>query len=280
MKMRQENPFKLFFCILLQITLLAACNLAPSVPEMDQAATATQTPTITPTIVWFPPTPTLAPQPTSAPISDQNLKPGVGALRIKDDFQSTENWNRETTPRGNIVPGNGKLTLVVQSPKGELYSIRKDTSVDNFYAEATFTANLCQGDDMTGMIFRTNGESSYYRYLVDCNGRVTAQVVIGGTPTAMHDWAPSGELIAGLPAPFKLGVWASKDVLRFFINDQFQFEAARGTYVYGGIGFYARAAGDPSLSVSISDFSVYDVSASPLQTLTSPVVAPTITPVH
>lgn len=280
MKERFIVQSRLIICAILAMALLAACSLAPMNNAANPEPTATETPTITPTIVWFPPTPTLAPQPTATSTPEQDLKPGVGELFFKDDFQNSDHWTRESTARGNIIPGDGKLTLSVMASKGELTAIRLDTQVDNFYAEANIKVNLCQGDDMAGMIFRTAGTNSYYRYLVDCNGRVTAQVVYSGAPTAMQDWTPSGELISGLPLPFKLGVWASKNVMRFFINDQYQFEIDRSAFLNGGIGFYARAGEEPSLSVSIDDLAVYKVLPSTAQTLTPQVPSPTVTPAH
>ncbi len=249
---------------------LAGCSSLQTPTENSATATITPIPTETPTIVWFPPTPTLAAPPTNTPMPDTDLKPGIGALLFTDTFETTEFWQQVSTANGNIAVGGGKLTLAVLAPKATLQTFRTNTTLDNFYAEVTMTPNLCQGDDTLGILFRTNGADSYYRYLLDCKGRVSAQVVIGGAPTDMQAWTPSGELLSGLPSPVKLGIWASRDVLRFFINDQYQFEVTRGTYIKGGIGFYARAASDSALSVSFSNLSVYQVAVGDVKTLTPP----------
>jgi len=209
-------------------------------------------------------------------MSQQDLLPGLGPLIYEDKFADPDLWQSEKTQNGNIVAGDGELTLAVLAPKAVLQAFRRDPGVSDFYAEVTVTANLCHGDDLIGLLFRTNGTDSY-RYLIDCNGRAAAQVVINSAPTFMQDWTASGDLRAGQPSPVKLGVWASGNTLRFFINDQFQFEVSRGVYLNGGIGLYARAASDSTLSVSFSDLAVYQVSASGAQTPgpTSAPVTPT-----
>jgi hypothetical protein len=278
MNLLKLQSLRLLICAGLILAMLAACSPSTNGQQNAQQPTVTQTATVTPTVVWFPSTPTLAVQSTPTAAPDQVLKPGVGALLFKDDFQTADHWERVVSTQGNIIPGDGKLNLSVRSNRGELVALRKDTVLDNYYAEVTVQVNLCQGEDVLGMVFRTNGQNSYYRYLVDCNGRETAQVVIGGAPTPLYDWAPSGELVTGLVKPFTLGVWASKDMLRFFINDQLQFEVQRGTYLSGGIGFYVRSAGNPILSVAFDDLSVYDVSPTASQTITPALVTPSATP--
>ena len=262
-------------CVLMVAVLLAACS--PADVQTTPTPTVTQTAEATPTVVWFPPTSTLIPQPTATPAPQEDLKPGIGALLFNDDFQDSSVWPRQTMPAGNIASANGKLTLSVQSARATLQATRAGTQLDNFYAEVTATVNFCQGDDMIGVLFRTGGENSHYRFLVDCQGRTALQVVIGGTPTFLQDWTASGELLSGLPQPFKIGIWANRDDLRLFINDQFQFKVSRGTYLSGSIGFYARAAGEPPLSVSFDPISVYALSPQPGQTAT-PGILSTSTP--
>lgn len=264
--------------MLILAMLLAACS--PVDVQMTSTPTATQTAEATPTIVWFPPTPTPLPQPTATPAPQEDLKPGIGALLFSDDFKDSNAWSRQTLPAGNIASANGKITLSVQSARATLQTIRAGTQLDNFYAEVTATVNLCQGDDMIGLLFRTGGENSYYRFLVDCQGRTALQVVIGGTPTFLQDWTASGELLGGLPQPFKIGIWANRDDLRLFINDQFQFKVSRGTYLSGSIGFYARAAGDPPLSVSFDHLAVYALSPQPGQTATPGTLSTSTPPSH
>jgi len=243
--------------------LLSACS--PQPPAVD-SGTPTQTlvPSVTPTIDWFPATPTVSIQSTRTPGPQEDLLPGVGSLIYSDIFEEPELWQYDQTKNGNIVVGEGELTLAVLAPNAVLQTFRRDPVLTDFFAEVTVTANLCQGEDLIGLLFRTNGTDSY-RYLIDCSGRTSAQVVINGAPTFMQDWAVSGELLPGLPSPVKLGVWASKNTLRFFINDRLQFEVSRGVYLNGGLGFYARTASDSTLSVSFSDLSVYEVSASATQ---------------
>lgn len=278
MKRKSQVQRWVILAALLLVGMSTACSALPADSANLPVSTSTAAATITPTVVWFPPTATLIPPLTPTPMPAQDLKPGIGQLLFSDAFQTAESWPVGATPAGNIAVSAGKLTLSVQTPKSTLQALRMNPTLDNFYAETTVTANLCQGDDMLGILFRAYSDTSTYRYLIDCNGRVSAQVVIGGAPTFMQDWTTSGELRTGLLNPVKLGLWVSGDVMRFFINDQFQFEATRETLASGGIGFYARAASDSALSVSFSDFSVYQVSSSNIQTLTPHPLSPSATP--
>ncbi len=242
--------------------ILSAC--APQGDQSGEIATDTPIPSPTPTIEWFPPTPTIPIPPTPTPDTQPESLPGVGDLIYTDTFDESSLWTSDQAQaqNGNIAFAGSELTLAVLAPKATLQTFRRDPVLTDFYAEVTVTANLCQGSDAVGLLFRTNGNDSY-RYLIDCSGMVSAQVVINGAPTPMQDWIGSGELLQGLPAPVKLAVWASKNTLRFFINDQFQFEINRNVYVSGGIGLYARAASDSALSVSFSNLSVYQVAGTP-----------------
>jgi len=253
--------------------LFAACS--PSLSPVDSGnPTETIVPSATSTIDWFPATPTLSIQSTRTPVPQADLLPGVGSLIYSESFEEPGLWQYDQTKNGNIVIGDGELTMAVLAPKAVLQTFRRDPVLTDFFAEVTVTANLCQGDDLIGLLLRTNGTDSY-RYLIDCKGNTSAQVVINGAPTFMQDWTASGELRAGLPAPVKLGVWASRNTLRFFINGQLQFEVSRGVYLNGGIGLYARAASDSTLSVSFSELAVYQVSESAAQTATPVVSTPT-----
>lgn len=269
--MERKRIFRILSCILVAV-FTAACSIQGTPVPVEPLFSPTPSLTTTSTIVWFPATATSTPQPTVTPMPAQDLKPGIGSLLFEDNFQNSENWNKQITSNGNVVPGGGELTLAVQSSKGSLTTIRQNTTVSNFYAEATVNASLCKGDDMAGFLFRSASDQSYYRYLVDCNGRVSAQVVIGTAPTPMRDWVSSSQLQPGLPYKFTMGVWAYGNVMRFFINGEMQFEITRDLYRSGGLGFYARAAGDSPLTMNFSQLKVYEVQ------LSAPLVSPTPTP--
>ena len=251
--------------------LAAACGIQGSPTPVVLMFSPTPSLTTTSTIVWFPATATSTPQPTATPVPTQDFKPGLGSVLYEDTFNDMENWKKQIIADGNIAPGGGELTLAVQAPKGSLTAFRANTTVNNFYAEVTVNASLCRGDDMAGIVFRSVGDQSYYRYLVDCNGRVSAQVMIGNTPTFMRDWVGSSQLQPGLPYEFTMGVWAYGNVMRFFINGEMQFEVTRDLYRSGGLGFFARASGDSPLTMNFSNLKIYEL------LLAAPLTSPTPT---
>lgn len=268
---------RIFICIILFVVISSsACSPQGNVTPVEYLSSPTASLTASPTIDWFPATPTSTMRPTETPAPTADLKPGVGSLLFEDTFQNEVDWVEQKTASGNVALGSGELTLAVQAPKGNLVAFRNNTTVSDFYTEVTVNASLCKGEDMAGFIFRSVGSQSYYRYLVDCNGRVAAQVVIGNTPTFMRDWAASSQLQPGLPYKFTMGIWAVKNVMRFFINGELQFEITRDLFRSGGLGFSARAASDSPLTINFSDLKVYSVNlTTPLTSLTPPV---TLTP--
>ena len=98
---------------------------------------------------------------------------------------------------------------------------------------------------------------SYYRFMINCSGRISLQQVAGGTPTTLVDWISTNQVQQGLNNPIKIGVWVYGNNLKIYLNDQLQMEVVNSTFYSGGIGFFAKAAGDSPISVSFSDIKVY-----------------------
>jgi hypothetical protein len=67
-------------------------------------------------------------------------------------------------------------------------------------------------------------------------------------------------VLPGAPQTFLLGVLASGNELRFFVDDAYQFSVIDDAFSSGGVGLFARATGDTPVSVSYSDLKVYNLS--------------------
>jgi hypothetical protein len=242
------------FGLAMTLLLVACLPLNSTPPTETPVATDTRIPTST--IVWFPPseTPTLLAFPTYT--ATPEMSPGIGAETLSDDFSDDSVWDTATSNQGSAAISHNRLTLVVQ-PKYYLASMRHELIVSDFYAEITARPSLCRGEDNYGLVVRGIG-SSFYRFVIACNGQVRAERISGGTKLAIHEPVASGDAPAA-PGEVRIGVWAVGGDMRLFLNGRYQFSVTEGTFPSGGLGVFVRSAGDTPATITFSDLKVYDV---------------------
>jgi hypothetical protein len=253
------NRWLLLLALLLLSIMVAAC--LPDVPEPVPTLpleTATPTPDLTDTIVWFPPTATYTPAPTRESTPTPELRPLEGDVILIDTFTEREGWQVARSVVGSIAYGQDELTLAVSSPRGLLVSFRSAPALADFYLEVNVEPNLCRGSDAYGLLLRAQSSGDYYRLLLNCNGEVRFERLMNSRSLPLHDWIGSG-LPPGGMIPARLGVWALKDEMRVFVNGVHQFTVRDKTWNGGQIGVFARSAGDTPLTVSFSQLEVYTV---------------------
>jgi hypothetical protein len=244
--------------------LLASCIPAPVKPEVEPSATptASASPQPTSTIVWFPPTPTATPIPTLGLQPTPDLRPGIGDILLEDDFSSRTGWNTSKNDIGSIAFGIKELTIAISQPKGSLLSLYTPSPPENFYLEITVSPSLCRGADTYGMLLRAASTFDYYQFAISCEGQLRLDQYKNGKLNApIQAWTPSGQVAPGSPQVLRLGVWALKDEIRFFINDTYQF-TARGLPARGGqIGIFAHSGGTTALTVNYSNLVLRSLAA-------------------
>jgi hypothetical protein len=240
---------------------LSACLPASMpLPPTETPTPLPPTETPTPTIVWFPPTATFTPLPTTTrsitPTVD--VSPRYGSLIFADDFEKTELWTTGRGPAGSVAFGKGELSLVVNRSRGYLSSLRQETALDSFYLEITASPSICRDGDEYGLLVRVASPNDFFRFGLTCRGETRLDRVIGGQAAAPHPPNLSGAVPPGAPSSSRLGVWALGKELRFYVNGQYQFAVTDASLPSGGIGVFARAVGDDSVTVNFSDLSVYE----------------------
>jgi hypothetical protein len=247
---------------LVVISLLAAVAflatsclpMGPIVLTPTPEPTVTATPTAT--IVWFPPsaTPTLLQVPTytGTPV----MSPGIGARILSDNFSDDSPWDTAVADNASAAIGRNRLSLAVQ-PGFYLSSMRRELPLSDFYAEITARPSLCRGDDNYGVIARGVG-SSFYRFVLTCNGEIRAERISGGTRLPIFDPVPSGD-VARPPGEVRIGLWAVGEEMRLFLNDRYQFSVRDPKFPIGAFGVFVRSNGEEPVSVTFSDLEVYDV---------------------
>jgi hypothetical protein len=242
----------LLFCGFVSLVACIPVNLI----EPTETPIPTRTETPTPTIVWFPPSATstqlLIPTPTGTP----EMNPGVGRVLLEDDFSDKEVWDIATSESGSAAINRNRLTLAVQ-PGYYLASMRREFPLSDFYAEITARPSLCRGEDNYGLVVRGVG-SSFYRFVLACNGMIRAERIAGGTRLPLQEPIPSGDA-PGAPGEVRMGIWAVGNELRLFLNGRYQFRVVDPSFPTGAIGVFVRAAGDTPVTITFSDLAVYEV---------------------
>lgn len=261
--MRRFIPFLLFIGFL----LLGACLPSEAIPPTE-APLPSDTPPPSPTIVWFPPsaTPTLKTLPTYT--STPEMSPGIGAVILSDDFSSASVWDTASSPQGSAAISRNRLTLAAE-PGVYLVSMNREMTLGNFYAEITARPSLCRGDDSYGIIIRSTGDS-FYRFTLTCNSMISAERYRSSIRLLMQPPTPSGDAPPGAPGEVRIGIWAVGSEMRLFLNDRFQFSISDPSSPTGSFGVFVRGAGDTPVSVTFSDFIVYDVDYVPPTRTPSP----------
>lgn len=241
--------------MLLLVTTLVAClpvNLAP--PTVTPSPTETPAPTAT--IVWFPPSATATQRAVPTYTATPDMNPGIGRITLEDDFSDEEVWDIARSDGGSASIHRNRLTLAVQ-PGYYLASMRRELPLSDFYAEITARPSLCRGDDHYGLVVRGVG-SSFYRFVLACNGMIRAERISGGTRLPLLEPVPSGDA-PGAPGEVRMGIWAVGSEMRLFLNGRYQFSVSDPSFPAGALGVFVRAAGDTPVTVIFSDLAVYEV---------------------
>ncbi len=247
---------------LLGLTACGGLFQTSATPTPSSLPTATQT--VTPTIVWFPPTETNTPIPTQIVVPTPEGHPGLREVLFSDNFDEPELWDTAVSNTASALVESNRLTLAISKPGIAILSLRKEPVLRDFYAEITASLSLCRGKDQYGLLVRVQSGSDYYRYVVNCASQVRLERVRSSQPYPVQDWLPSGDAPPGSPGEVKLGVWAVGSEMRFFLNDRYQFTVRDPLFWQGMLGVFAQSAGNDPVTASFSNLVVYAVSyASP-----------------
>jgi hypothetical protein len=266
----------------LQGISLSSCNglLPPPIrPTETNTPVPTATETITPTIVWFPPTFTPTPLTTRINQPTPDLRPGLQPVLLEDDFSQPGAWQTFKTNAGVVAYGKKELSIAVSAPKMTLSSLRSGPVLTDFYLQMKTAPSLCRGTDTYGLLLRASSTIDGYRLMLACNGQIRLERIKAGQVIPLQDWVPSGQVPPGAPLEVTVGVWFVQSEVRIFINDIYQFSVRDPVFPSGKIGVFARSAGDTPLTVVFSELTVQRVVAVLPSITPTPSRTPTRTPI-
>lgn len=239
------------------VLLLVSCSSINDWLAVSTPIPLTETPAPTPTRVWFPPSTTPTPPLLSTKEPTPEMRPGVGIDLLADDFSDPLDWEIAASDEGSSEINARRLTLAAQSGV-YMTSLRRDTLLDDYYAEITAQPGLCKGEDSYGLLIRADG-GSYYRFVLACDGTVRAERVNNSVRLTLQKPLPSGDAPPGAPGAVRIGVWAAGSEMRLFLNGRFQFSIHDPSFPIGTIGVFVRSAGETPVVVSFSDLVIREV---------------------
>jgi hypothetical protein len=232
----------------------------PLPPEPTITPQPTSTPTAT--VIWFPPTATNTPFPTHAISPTLEIEsPAAGDVIFDDDFSEASEWQLGQTETTSIALGNNALTLALDQPGAYIYTLRDDPTLTDFYLEVTASPSLCRGEDEYGLLLRVSPGLDFYRFSLSCDGGIRLDKYYNGQASSPMPKSLSGSVPPGAPSRSRLAVWAKGKELRFYVNDEYQFDLKDPTLLRGNLGFFIRSAGDNAVTISFSDLIVRKVTS-------------------
>lgn len=244
--------------IFLLLIPLAAC-LPVATPSPVPTASQTIAPTSSPTIEWFPPTPTIEIKPTVEVSPTPEIMAELGEVIFKDDFESGEGWTVPQSDRGEINIANGEINIIINEPGSFFIGTLEKPDLQDFYAEISASPILCSPRDEYGFLFRVIGRNQFYRFALTCDGEVRLDRITAETSSILYPWTRSASVPVGAPSISKIAVLAVDDQIHIFINGDPQFTVRDRQLIAGSFGVFARSVGDTAITISFSDFIVREV---------------------
>ncbi len=246
------------YWIFLLILPLAAC-LSVTTPSPEPTTSQTITPIASPTVEWFPPTPTQGITPTVEVAPTPEIMAELGDVIFEDDFISGDGWTVPQSDRGEINIANGEINIIINEPGSFFIGTLEKPDLHDFYAEISASPILCSPRDEYGFLFRVLGRNQYYRFSLNCAGQVRLDRISGETGAILYPWTRSASVPVGAPSISKIAVLAVNDQIHLFINGDPQFTVTDRQLLVGSFGVFARSVGDTAVTVSFSDLIVREV---------------------
>lgn len=268
------------------VILLSSCNfpLTKQTPEQNLIATrvaatlaAVQTavlPTLQPVVTEDPgiPTaePTLTPEPSAtatptatntAPATDPSLT--LGAPGFSDTFANGTSFGLATPYQDDgmiIKVENGAMvfkSLAINAGKRWRLTSRNP---QNLYLQGTFRTGACSGADQYGLVFRapTYNDGIGYYFGVSCNGQYYFLRWDASGSNTLISWTPESRILAGSNQVNRLGVMATNDSFRLYINGYLVKEFTdKGISSKGFIGAFASAFEEPGFTVLLEEIALW-----------------------
>lgn len=256
--MNQHRKNSFWFALVLLIGLAACQALSPQ-PTANPTATLQQ-PTLepSPTIDWFPRTPTPVSIPTSNPEEVQTATPMLVEedYLVRDDFSDHSLWQTGTSEAGTIAYEASGLSLALLAGKHSLSSLSQHQLPSDFYLEITIDILMCSPEDQYGLILWNNSSSGTYRVWFDSSGQTKLDRVLPSGTSLLENWQTGRKIQPGSPAQNRIGILSKEGVLEIYVNDELQFSHSPVRKLEGAFGVIAQSNSSHAMTVRVSDLKI------------------------
>lgn len=218
----------------------------------------TQTPPPTSTKVWFPPSATSTLEADSVnqtPTPEISLQ--LGSIILEDNFSDESLWDIASSEQATSAINNNRLILSAQSDVYML-SLRHEIILSDYYVEVTAQLSLCNGENTYGLLIRASS-ANYFRFVLGCDGTVSAERYSSGSKLVIQKPAFSGDAPRGSPNAVKIGVWTYGKEMRLYLNDHFQFSIIDPSFPSGTVGVFVRSVNDTPVVIAFKELVIREI---------------------
>ena len=252
---------RFFSLLLISLSLflfLGACG-AEETPVSEPSATPDiSTIEPSPTIDWFPRTPTPTPQIPVTPLSLEPTRPTPPAdnLITADDFSDPQLWQIDSNTAGTVAYETNALSLAVNGGKNTLSSLSAHELPSDYYLEINLDAQMCSPDDQYGLILWNKSSSGTFRIWFSCSGQVMMDRVLPSGTTVLHKWQSARKFQVGSPATNRIGIRSVNNSLEVYVNETQQFAYSPLNKLNGALGVIAQSGSDLAMTIRVSDLQI------------------------
>jgi hypothetical protein len=222
-------------------------TLQPTSEPIQAETTATQAPTATSTVQ------STAALPSSDPRAD------LGKADFVDAFNSSENWPLYNDKHGAFEIKDGKLVMTAYWADYYNSWMLSWPNLENFYLEATVSAEQCAGKDRFGLMFRAPDSSQGYLFAFSCDGRYSLWYWDGKVETYVVDWTESTQIQVGVDKVNRIGVKAEGTKISLYANGVLLKDVQNSAYQKGYIGVFIGSAQTEDFTANIDKIEYWDL---------------------
>jgi len=230
-------------------TALAATETPQStvVEPVKQEATATVALTVTPT------------EKPGATLPASDPRTGLGSPTFEDTFDTGENWPLYIDKHGSFEIKEGKLTMTAFWADYYNSWMLSWPNLEDFYLEATVSAEQCSGKDRYGLIFRAPDSIQGYLFAFSCDGRYSLWYWDGKAETDVIDWTESPEIQVGVGKTNRLGVKAQGNKISLYANGVLLKEVQNSVFLKGYFGVIIGSAQTEDFTASVEKIEAWEI---------------------
>jgi len=241
------------------VILLAACQASSILPDPTPTATVEQpTAEPSPTVDWFPQTPTPVVLPTTDPEEIVTITPVIQEedILVWDDFSDQSIWQTGTSEAGTIAYESESLSLALLAGKQTLSSLSEHNLPSDFYLEITVDVLMCSPEDQYGLILWNNSSSGTYRVWFNSSGQTKLDRVLPSGTSLLENWQTGRKIQPGSPAQNRIGISSKDGVLEIYVNDVLQFSHSPIRKLEGAFGVIAQSSSSHAMTLKISSLKI------------------------